>query len=287
MQWNFELIVKPGEPPLTEGPVWDGEFLYFTHIRASRILRYDPKTGAVTVAREGTNRTNGLAHDQQGRLYGCCSGGRSVVRFDDDRIVTLCDNFEGKRLNSPNDLVYRSDGALFFTDPPFGIQSNYEGVIAEQEIPANVYRIDGKTGARKWSYRVSDRSDVYPSPAIDAEGLKVLPARIAAEADGSRVTLELGGTLDPARFTPVRYVGRARRIDNPNVVFAGGVGDGLIADLGVAGPFAVVVDQQQQVLAAAVSVKDESEADMLIVAGRTPALSGVPVASHISRNGVQ
>ena len=57
MQWNFELIVKPSEPPLTEGPVWDGEFLYFTHIRASRIMRYDPKTGAVTVGPATTGLT--------------------------------------------------------------------------------------------------------------------------------------------------------------------------------------------------------------------------------------
>ena len=76
MQWNFELLVKPADVPLTEGPVWDGEYLFFTHIQASRIMRYDPKTGAIEIALEGTNRTNGLAHDEKGRLFGCCSGAR-------------------------------------------------------------------------------------------------------------------------------------------------------------------------------------------------------------------
>ena len=84
MQWKFELLMKPKGIPITEGPVWDGEHLYFTHIQASRILRYDLKSGEITVAREGTNRTNGLAYDAQGRLFGCCSGARSILRFDAD-----------------------------------------------------------------------------------------------------------------------------------------------------------------------------------------------------------
>jgi gluconolactonase len=118
MQWNFELLVKPTAVPLTEGPVWDGEFLFFTHIQASRIMRYDPKSGAITVAREGTNRTNGLAHDAQGRLFGCCSGGRSVVRFDaDGKNTVLVDKFEGKRLNTPNDLAIDRKGRIWFTNP--------------------------------------------------------------------------------------------------------------------------------------------------------------------------
>ena len=75
MQWKFELLMRPSTVPLTEGPVWDGEHLYFTHIPASRIMRYDLKTNSITEWRTGTNRTNGLAFDAQGRLFGCCSGG--------------------------------------------------------------------------------------------------------------------------------------------------------------------------------------------------------------------
>ena len=81
MAWDFESVAGPFNPRLTEGPAWDGQAVLFTHIPASRILRYDPATGACTVFRENTNHTNGLAFDLEGRLYGCCSGGRSIVRF--------------------------------------------------------------------------------------------------------------------------------------------------------------------------------------------------------------
>ncbi len=118
MRWKFELLMKPSAVPLTEGPVWDGEHLYFTHIRASRILRYDPKGGAITEWRTGTNRTNGLAFDAQGRLYGCCSGGRSIVRFDPDgRNVTVAERADGKKLNTPNDLAIDRKGRIWFTNP--------------------------------------------------------------------------------------------------------------------------------------------------------------------------
>jgi gluconolactonase len=118
MDWKFELLMKPSAVPLTEGPVWDGEQLYFTHIRASRILRYDLKSNAITEWRTGTNRTNGLAFDADGRLFGCCSGGRSIVRFDPDgRTVTLADRVDGKKLNTPNDLAIDRKGRIWFTNP--------------------------------------------------------------------------------------------------------------------------------------------------------------------------
>jgi gluconolactonase len=118
MQWKFELLMKPAAVPLTEGPVWDGEHVYFTHIPASRIMRYDPKSGAIAEARTGTNRTNGLAFDAQGRLFGCCSGGRSILRFDPDgRNVTIADRVEGKKLNTPNDLAIDRKGRIWFTNP--------------------------------------------------------------------------------------------------------------------------------------------------------------------------
>ena len=118
MRWKFELLMKPSAVPLTEGPVWDGEHLYFTHIRASRIMRYDPKSGALGEWRTGTNRTNGLAFDEQGRLFGCCSGGRTIVRFDPDgRIVTIADRVESKKLNTPNDLAIDRKGRIWFTNP--------------------------------------------------------------------------------------------------------------------------------------------------------------------------
>lgn len=118
MQWKFELLMKPPVLPLTEGPIWDGEHLYFTHIQGSRIMRYDPQSRAITEWRTGTNRTNGLAFDAQGRLFGCCSGGRSIVRFDPDgRNVTIADRVEGKKLNTPNDLAIDRKGRIWFTNP--------------------------------------------------------------------------------------------------------------------------------------------------------------------------
>ena len=117
-QWKFELLMKPPAKPLTEGPVWDGEHLYFTHIQASRIMRYDLRSGAITVAREGTNRTNGLCYDIKGQLFGCCSGGRSIVRFDPDgRNITIADRIDGKKLNTPNDLAVDRKGRIWFTNP--------------------------------------------------------------------------------------------------------------------------------------------------------------------------
>jgi gluconolactonase len=119
MPWKFELLTKPDtEQFITEGPVWDGEYIYFTQIRKSKILRYDPKTGAIDEWRTGTNRTNGLAFDAHGRLFGCCSGGRAIVRFDPDgRNVVVADRIDGKKLNTPNDLAIDRKGRIWFTNP--------------------------------------------------------------------------------------------------------------------------------------------------------------------------
>ena len=117
MAWKFELLCKP-YGSVTEGPVWDGEFICFTHIRAHRIMRYDPQSGEITELRSGTNFTNGLAYDLQGRLFGCSSGGRSIVRFDPDgSTVTIVDLFDEKKLNTPNDLAIDREGRIWFTNP--------------------------------------------------------------------------------------------------------------------------------------------------------------------------
>jgi len=101
MGWEFETVAGPFNPRLTEGPAWDGKALLFTHIPASRIYRYDPATGECTVFREHTNHTNGLAFDCEGRLYGCCSGGRSIVRFEPDgTTTTIVDRLDGQPLNT-------------------------------------------------------------------------------------------------------------------------------------------------------------------------------------------
>jgi gluconolactonase len=133
-----------------EGPVWfgDGRYLLWSDIPNDRIMRWDEETGAVNIFRKPSNYANGNTRDRQGRLVTCEHGGRRVTRTEYDGAITvLADRFEGKRLNSPNDVVVKSDGSIWFTDPPFGIMGNYEGAHAEPELPQNVYRIDGETGA--------------------------------------------------------------------------------------------------------------------------------------------
>ena len=103
---------------VTEGPIWDGEALYFTHIPTSRIMRFDPKSGEISQWRGDTNRTNGLCYDSEGRLFGCCSGGRAIVRFDPQGPTAIvADRLEGQRLNTPNDLAVDRQGRIWFTNP--------------------------------------------------------------------------------------------------------------------------------------------------------------------------
>ncbi|MGF3024447.1 SMP-30/gluconolactonase/LRE family protein [Methylobacterium aquaticum] len=133
----------------SEGPVWfgDGRFLLWSDIPNNRILRYDEESGAVSVFRKPSNFANGNTRDRQGRLVTCEHGGRRVTRTEYDGAITvLADAYEGQRLNSPNDVVVARDGAVWFTDPPFGILGNYEGERAEPELPQNVYRLDPVTG---------------------------------------------------------------------------------------------------------------------------------------------
>jgi gluconolactonase len=128
-----------------EGPVWfgDGRYLLCSDIPNHRIIKWEEETGAVSVYRKPSNFG-------QGRLVTCEHGGRRVTRTEyDGSITVLMDSFNGKKLNSPNDVVVKSDGSIWFTDPVFGLLGNYEGYIAESEIDANVYRIDG--GTRKAS----------------------------------------------------------------------------------------------------------------------------------------
>ncbi len=133
----------------SEGPVWfgDGRYLLWSDIPNNRIMRWDEETGAVSVFRKPSNFANGNTRDRQGRLLTCEHDTRRVTRTEYDGTITvIADRFDGKPLNSPNDIVCKSDGSIWFTDPPFGILGNYEGYVAKPELPTNVYRVDGKTG---------------------------------------------------------------------------------------------------------------------------------------------
>jgi gluconolactonase len=129
----------------TEGPAYfaAGRYLVFSDIPNDRMLRYDETTGTVGVFRAPANYANGHTVDRQGRLVSCEHGGRRVTRTEHDGSITvLAERSDGKRLNSPNDVVERADGSIWFTDPSYGIDSDYEGHQAASEIGAcHVYRI--------------------------------------------------------------------------------------------------------------------------------------------------
>ena len=132
-----------------EGPVWfgDARYLLWSDIPNNQIMRWDEETGAVSVFRKPSGYANGNTRDRHGRLITCEHEGRRVTRTEyDGRITGILDRFEGKRLNSPNDVVVRSDDSIWFTDPPFGISGTYEGFPATPELPQNVYRVAGRTG---------------------------------------------------------------------------------------------------------------------------------------------
>ncbi len=128
-----------------EGPVYSPAWrcLLFSDIPNDRVLRWDEVSGNVTVFRQPAGYSNGHTLDRQGRLISCEQGNRRVTRTEfDGSITVLASHLDGRRLNSPNDVVVKRDGSIWFTDPPYGITSNYEGHAAEQEIDGcHVYRI--------------------------------------------------------------------------------------------------------------------------------------------------
>ncbi|HEX5959132.1 MAG TPA: SMP-30/gluconolactonase/LRE family protein [Hyphomicrobiaceae bacterium] len=132
-----------------EGPLWfgDGRYLLWSDVPGNCMWRWEEETGAVSTFRRPSNFANGNTRDRLGRLISCEHGGRRVIRTEyDGSITVLADNLGGKRLNSPNDVVVKSDGSVWFTDPTFGILGDYEGHKAEPEVEANVYRIDPVSG---------------------------------------------------------------------------------------------------------------------------------------------
>lgn len=134
-----------------EGPVYlpADDVLLWSDVRRNRCMRLDVASGAVTVHLQPADFNNGHSRDGAGRVIACEHGSRSVVRFEHDGTRTvLADAFEGKRLNSPNDVVVASDGSIWFSDPTYGIDGYEEGYPAESEIGAcNVYRIDPESAA--------------------------------------------------------------------------------------------------------------------------------------------
>ena len=198
-----------------EGPVWfgDGRYLLWSDIPNNRIMRWDEETGAVSVFRKPSNNANGNTRDRQGRLLTCEHDTRRVTRTEYDGTITVvADKFDGKPLNSPNDIVCKSDGSVWFTDPPFGVLGFYEGRMAKPELPTNVYRVDGKTGRVTVAVGDVNRPNgLCFSP--DESKLYIIEAgvtprviRVYDVVDGTRLangrtllTAETGGTPDGMR----------------------------------------------------------------------------------------
>jgi len=152
----FHSLVLPNAPTeilgagfrWLEGPVWfaDHECLYVSDVPNDSVLRWTPD-GSVSVFRRPSGFANGHTRDRQGRLIGCSHQGRCITRVElDGTLTVLASHYRGKRLNSPNDIVCKSDGSIWFSDPPYGINTDYEGGKQSSELPASLYRLDGATG---------------------------------------------------------------------------------------------------------------------------------------------
>lgn len=163
-----------------EGPVWfgDGRYLLFSDIPNDRIVRWDDTTGQASVFRQPSDYSNGLVRDRQGRLVACEHLTRRITRTEyDGRITVLADRFDGKRFNSPNDIVCKRDGSIWFTDPPFGIAGHWEGEKAASELPQAVYRIASDGGLAQVIDDLAGPNGLAFSP--DEKTLYVVESRAA------------------------------------------------------------------------------------------------------------
>lgn len=186
----------------SEGPVWFGDLrsLLWSDIPNNRILRWDEASGSTSVFRQPSNFANGLARDRQGRLVACEHLTRRVTRTEyDGSITVLADRWQGKRLNSPNDVVVARDGGVWFTDPLFGIAGHWEGEPAESETPWAVYRVDPMSGAleRKIDDLAAPNGLAF-SP--DEKILYVVESRATPHRRIWQYDVDAGGTLANKRL---------------------------------------------------------------------------------------
>ncbi|NRO98546.1 SMP-30/gluconolactonase/LRE family protein [Paraburkholderia sp. NMBU_R16] len=202
-----------------EGPVWfgDGRYLLWSDIPNNRIMKWEEETGTVSVFRKPSNFANGHTRDRQGRLISCEHGGRRVTRTEyDGSLTVVLDSHDGKPLNSPNDVVVKSDGSIWFTDPIFGILGYYEGYPAEPQLPQHVYRVDAETG----------EASVVAADVAGPNGLCFSPD------ERSFYLIESRGVPN-RRIWVYDVADDGRTIENGRVFFDAGVGtiDGMRCDV--------------------------------------------------------
>jgi gluconolactonase len=226
MDWKFEVVAGPFG--FTEGPAWDGQALLFSDIPSSRIMRHDPSTDATVLYQAETHEGNGLMFDAQGRLYGCQggSGGRRVVRYEPDGEVTvIADRFEGKRLNSPNDLAFDARGRLWFTDPRYGDHR------ADMELDhESVFRADPQADG-SWTLQRVTHDTTRPNGLLVSPDQKTLYVAQSEYGEGRKRELRAypirpDGTLGPYavlhNFYPHRGIdGMCLDVDGSIIATAG------------------------------------------------------------------
>ena len=203
----------------TEGPVWfgDGRYLVWSDIPNNRMMKWDEETGAVSIFRKPSNNANGNTRDRQGRLLTCEHDARRVSRTEyDGSLKVIADSYDGKPLNSPNDIVCKSDDSIWFTDPPFGILGYYEGHVDTPQLPTNVYRWDPRTG----------RLAVVAGDIMRPNGLAFSP-------DESKLYIVEAGVL-PRVIRVYDVVAAGTQLANPRTLITAepnGTPDGLRVDV--------------------------------------------------------
>ncbi len=202
----------------SEGPVWfgDGRYLLWSDIPNNRILKWEEESGTVSVFRKPSGNANGNTRDRQGRLVTCEHDNRRVTRTEHDGSITvLAERYNAKPLNSPNDVVVKSDGTVWFTDPVFGILGYYEGHRAESEVAAAVYCFDPATG------KLACAADDIPGP----NGLAFSP--------DERTLYVVASRDEPTRTIRAYDVRAANKLARGRVLIdaRGGTPDGFRVDI--------------------------------------------------------
>jgi gluconolactonase len=227
---RFRALLKAGAKPerLTTGAVWSEGPVYFSEddsvlwsdIPNNRLLRWSPKDG-MQVWRQPSNFENGHYRDLEGRLLSCEHGGRCISRTESDgQRVTLVDRYRGKRLNSPNDLVVKSDGTVWFTDPPYGILSDREGYKAESELgDCYVFRFDPK----------NSELAIVTDEVVEPNGLAFSPDETTLYVSDTSGAFDPNGNHHIVAFDVVG--GRTVRNGRVFAVISPGLADGFRVDV--------------------------------------------------------
>ena len=204
-----------------EGPAWNGvgRYLVWSDIPNNRQMRWLEEDGHTSVFHAPSEYSNGNTFDFEGRQISCQHGLRRVVRYEPDGTVTvIADKFQGKPLNSPNDAVVHPDGAIWFTDPPYGIMGNYEGFQARQELKEAVYRVHPKTARME---KVTDELDKPNGICFSPDYRRLYVCDTGGPRDIQVFDVVDGKTIrNKKQFTDMKMTGKAP-----------GLADGIRADV--------------------------------------------------------